>query len=223
MTTAPTLPDLVRRERTAFVDTLEQLDAEQWLAQTLCSQWRVVDVAAHLAWAPVLGPVAGATAMLRHGFSMNRMIAASAVEWSRRGRDAILNQLRDNAHTGARPIGMPPVAALADAVVHGLDVRRPLGLSRPIPAAALAPVAHFSLRTRWPMNVVVGGSARRRVAGVRLVATDTDWSYGEGPEVRGSAEALLLLLYGRRPAPGELNGPGADMVAQRLAAVRGTP
>ena len=46
------------------------------------------------------------------------------------------------------------------------------------------------------MNAVVGGSARRRVAGVRLVATDTDWSHGEGPDVRGTAETLLLLLYG---------------------------
>ena len=176
----------------------------------------MVDVAAHLAWAPVLGVGAGAAATVRHGFSMNRMIARSAVGWSERGRDAILAQLRDNARTGATPIGMPPVAALADAVVHGMDVRRPLGLPAGVPVEALAPLAEFGLRTPWPINVVVGGSARRRVAGVRLVATDTDWTHGSGPDVLASAETLLLLLYGRPVAPDELTGPGAPALLARL-------
>src|SRR5687767_10827916 len=81
-----------------------------------------------------------------------------------------------------RLIGMPPVAALADAVVHGLDVRRPLGLPGRVPTESLAPLADFSLGTLWPMNIVVGGSARRRVSGVGLVATDLDWTHGAGPE-----------------------------------------
>ena len=214
--TPRTLSDLVRDERTAFIDTLEQLDAEQWLARSLCAEWRVVDVAAHLAWAPVLGPVAGAAAMLRHGLSMNRMIAASAVQWSRRGRVAILDQLRRNRDTEATPIGMPLVSALSDAVVHGLDVRRPLGLTRPIPAEVLAPVADFSLRTPWPVNAVVGGSAKRRLHGVRLVASDVDWSYGDGAEVQAPAEAIALLLHGRSPRADELSGPGSALLLARL-------
>jgi uncharacterized protein (TIGR03083 family) len=212
------LAALTRSQREGFIATLESLGPDEWSAPSLCAEWRVVDVAAHLAWAPALGAGAGAVAMVRHGFSMNRMIARSAVEWSSRGREAILDQLRVNARTGARPIGMPPVAALADAVVHGLDVRLPLGLPGHVPPESLAPLADFTLGTPWPMNAVVGGSARRRLAGVRLVATDAAWSYGDGPEVRGSAEALLLLLFGRRPAPGELTGPGADTLAARLGA-----
>lgn len=216
MDDASTLTDLVRAHRTRFVETLEDLAPDQWDAPSLCREWRVVDVAAHLAWAPVLGAGAGAIGMVRHGFSMNRMIAKSAVGWSARGRDAILDQLRDNVRTGARPIGMPPVAALADAVVHGLDVRRPLGLSGDVPPVTLAPLADFTLGTPWPMNAVVGGSARRRVAGVHLVASDVDWSYGDGPKVRGTAEALLLLLYGRAVAAEELAGPGATVLSERL-------
>ena len=211
-----TLPAMTRAQRDGFVETLKGLHPEQRQAPSLCTQWRVVDVAAHLAWAPVMGPGAGAAAMVRHGFSMNRMIARSAVGWSERGHDAILSQLRDNARSGATPIGMPPVAALADAVVHGLDVRRPLGLPGQVPVEALAPLADFTLRTPWPMNAVVGGSARRRVAGVRLVATDADWTHGAGPEVRASAETLLLLLYGRPVPPGDLTGDGASVVAARL-------
>lgn len=210
------LASLTRIQREGFVDTLAGLTDAQWDAPSLCGEWRVVDVAAHLAWAPVLGPAAGALAMARHGFSMNRMIARSAVEWSGRGRDAILAQLRDNARTGVTPIGMPAAAGLADAVLHGLDVRRPLGLPGQVPAGSLAPLADFVLATPWPMNAVVGGSARRRVAGVRLVATDADWSHGDGPEVRGSAEALLLLLYARPLAPDDLSGDGLPLLAPRL-------
>ena len=208
--------DLTRAHRQGFVETLERLTPDQWEKPSLCSQWRVVDVAAHLAWAPVLGVGAGAAAMVRHGFSMNRMIARAAVGWSGRGRDAVLAQLRDNARTGATPIGMPPVAALADAVVHGLDVRRPLGLPGHVPVESLAPLAGFVLGTPWPMNVVVGGSARRRVAGVRLVASDTDWTCGSGPDVLAPAETLLLVLYGRPVAPDELTGPGAPALLARL-------
>lgn len=216
MSDASALAALTRSQREGFVDTLEGLSPDQWLIPSLCSEWRVVDVAAHLAWAPVLGPAAGAVAMVRHGFSMNRMIARSAVEWSARGREAILDQLRDNARTGARPIGMPPVAALADAVVHGLDVRRPLGLPGQVPSESLAPLADFALGTPWPLTAVVGGSARRRVANVRLVAADTDWAHGEGPEVRGSAEELLLLLYGRHVPRGAIVGDGVPLLASRL-------
>ena len=218
MSDATALAALTRTQREGFVDTLAGLSDDQWLAPSLCAEWRVVDVAAHLAWAPVLGPVAGAVAMVRHGFSMNRMIARSAIEWSARGREAILDQLRSNARTGVTPIGMPPVAGLADAVVHGLDVRRPIGLHGQVPPESLAPLADFTLGTPWPMNAVVGGSARRRVAGVRLVAADTDWSYGEGPEVRGSAEELLLLLYGRHVARGAIVGDGVPLLTSRLGA-----
>lgn len=216
MTSPTTLPDLVRQERQALLATLGSLTPAQWQVQSLCSDWRVVDVAAHLAYAPVLGPVGGAFALVRSRLSVNRMIASTAVEASARGRDAILEQLERNLESGAKPIGMPTVAALADAVVHGIDVRRPLGLERSIPAEALGPIADFVLRTPWPLNALVGGSAAQRVDGVRLTASDVDWSHGEGPEVQASAEALACLLYGRPLTFDELAGPGADVVRARL-------
>ncbi len=54
-----------------------------------------------------------------------------------------------------------------------------------------------------------------RIAGLRLVATDTDWSHGEGPEVRGPAEALLMATCGRRVALDDLQGPGLDTLRSR--------
>lgn len=206
---------LVRAERLALIDTLGGLDDDLWRTSSLCNGWRILDVAAHLAWAPVMGVREGMAALLRYGPSTNAVIARTAVAWSDRGRDAILEQLRDNAATGARPIGMPPVAALADAVVHGFDVRRPLALEHPVPVEVMAPLADFVLRTPWPLNLTVGGSARRRVAGVRLAASDSDWTHGSGPDVVGSTEALLLLLFGRHPRPEELAGPGAEVLVTR--------
>jgi hypothetical protein len=53
----------------------------------------------------------------------------------------------------------------------------------------------------WPFH------ARRRLRGVHL--TCPDWEAGDGPEVRGSAAALALLMTGRATAAlPMLDGPG---------------
>ena len=186
MSDTATLPELTREHREGFIETLEGLAPDQWLVPSLCSEWRVLDVAAHLAWAPVLGAGAGAVAMARHGFSMNRMIARSAVAWSARGRDAILQQLRDNARTGARPIGMPPVAALADAVVHGLDVRRPLGLPGRVPSEVTGPLGRL-----LPRHAVADerrGRRQRPTTGLRR----TPGGHGPGLDPRRRTRAARL-------------------------------
>ena len=97
---------------------------------------------------------------------------------------------------------MPVVAALADAVVHGHRRTPPSrgGATRSRGGASGPSPTSWS-ETPWPMNVVVGGSARRRVAGVRLIASDVDWSAGEGAEVH-------------RPVRG--NPPGALRAAPSL-------
>lgn len=194
------LSELIRNERLAFVLLLDSLTDDQWKEQSLCSAWTVENVAAHLAWAPVAGPVEMGRAALRTGFSLNRTIADSAVRWTRRGRTAILDQLRDNAASGAGPVGMPPVAGLVDAVVHGLDVRVPLGLHRDIDPEAFRLIADWTLASRWPMTIPVGGNPRKRLHGTRLVATDADWAWGEGEEVRDPSDSILLRLLGREPA-----------------------
>jgi len=210
------LSGMIRSERLALVDLLETLGPDEWSTPSLCSAWTVQDVAAHLAWAPALPMLEGAAGLARSGFRVNKMIADSAVRWSQRGTPAILDQLRANAASGAKPVGMPHIAALADAVVHALDIRRPLHQHRPIPQAAYAPTADFFAGSRWPLTIPVGGNVRRRIDGLALVAEDGGWSRGQGPEVRGSATALLLVLTGRPVAPGELTGPGAALLHARL-------
>ncbi len=112
--------------------------------------------------------------------------------------------------------GCPRSPHSRTAVVHALDIRRPLTKPRPIPQEAFVVTAGFFAAVRWPLSIPVGGNVRKRIDGVQLVAGDLDWSHGQGSEVRGSGEALLLVLTGRPVGPDELTGPGAAQVYARL-------
>lgn len=144
-------------------------------------------------------------------------MAETALRWAQRDTRAILDQLRRNAEDGAKPAGMPWSAALLDAVVHGLDVRRPLGAARVVPAEAFREAADFAAGARWPTSMLLGGGGRRRVSGLRLAALDQDWSTGDGVEVRAPADAVLLVLTGRKVGRAELSGPGSSVLGARLA------
>lgn len=208
--------ETVRTERLALLDLLATLDEAQWATPSLCAGWTVQDVAAHLAWASALSPAGMVAGLARARFSPNRFAFDSARSWATRGVPAILAQLRRNAERGAKPLGMPATAALVDAVVHSLDVRRPLGRPRPLSADAFEPAADFCVRPPWPAATLLGGGPAARIEGVRLVADGTGWSHGAGPEVGATPEVVLLLLTGRPVAREELHGLGAPTVRARL-------
>jgi hypothetical protein len=60
--------------------------------------------------------------------------------------------------------------------------------------------------------------SRKDTHGLELVATDLDWRHGSGPEVAGPAEALLMAIAGRPDALGDLDGPGAPLLVERMRA-----
>ena len=100
-----------------------------------------------------------------------------------------------------------PAMMLSDVLIHQQDVRRPLGLTRVIPTDRL----ECALDTEVT-NKFVSGDGKR----FNLRATDIDWNYGEGPEVTGSAEALLMVIARRKSATRDLSGPGAATLSARL-------
>ena len=210
------LAALLRGERLATIRLLEELPPARWATPSLCEGWTVQDVAAHLAWTPVLRPAALLGGLLRSGFRANRFNRASAQRWAARGREAILEQLRRNAETGVGPVGVPAMAPLSDAVLHGLDVRVPLAVPRPVASEVFVPLAQWHVGLRWPGSALVGGDVRRRITGVELVAEDAGWVHGRGPQVRGSAATMMLVLAGRPVDPTELRGPGAALLSARL-------
>ncbi|MFI5713291.1 maleylpyruvate isomerase family mycothiol-dependent enzyme [Kribbella sp. NPDC051620] len=210
------LPQLIRTERLALIEFLETLGPADWATPSLCGEWTVQEVAAHIAWAPVMGPLEIMVPLAKSGFRINKASAGIAKQYARRGPAEILTQLRANAESGAKPTGVPLVAGLVDAVIHAIDMRHPLNSRRRVPDAAFEQVADFSVGTKWPMTVSVGGSARKRLTGVRLVADGYNWSYGQGPEVHAQGDAVLRILNGRKTSRDELTGAGADQLAARL-------
>jgi hypothetical protein len=83
-------------------------------------------------------------------------------------------------------------------------------MPRTIPEHRLLPVLTFSLGAP---TLPSKGNAK----GLRLLATDVDWSSGAGPEVAGPAEALLMAVAGRPDALSELDGPGLTTLRARVA------
>ena len=57
--------------------------------------------------------------------------------------------------------------------------------------------------------------------GIRATATDADWSAGDGLDVTGPIEALVLTLAGRFAALDQLQGEGIPILRLRVDAQRG--
>jgi hypothetical protein len=57
---------------------------------------------------------------------------------------------------------------------------------------------------------------RGRLDGLALAATDQDWTWGTGTEVRGPSEAVAMAVSGRVVALEDLSGPGVQALRSRL-------
>jgi hypothetical protein len=62
-------------------------------------------------------------------------------------------------------------------------------------------------------NLLIG--AKRRIAGLRLRASDADWTNGDGPEVTGPLASLVLAMTGRKEALVDLGGEGVATLGGR--------
>jgi uncharacterized protein (TIGR03083 family) len=195
-----------------LVERLAGLADEEWNSPSLCAEWRVRDVLAHLTAGAdgAFGVGTIVRGMLRHGFNYNRWVAADGQRRGQQDPAVVLKALRGvAANRDTRP-GARPVRGLMHVMIHGQDMCRPLGIRRNLPETHLVPVADFVKQ-----DVHLFG-AKKRIAGFKLVATDMDWSHGYGPEVTGPAEALVMMMAGRVIALNDLSGPGmAALVARR--------
>jgi uncharacterized protein (TIGR03083 family) len=98
---------------------------------------------------------------------------------------------------------------LGEALVHAEDIRHPLKIQRAYPTECAVQVADFYKGS----NLLIG--AKKRIDGLTLVATDTDWRHGAGPEVSGPIMSLVLAMTGRKAAMGDLSGPGVQTLEAR--------
>jgi uncharacterized protein (TIGR03083 family) len=217
VTTFPlTLPraaveEAVSAERYRLADHAADLTDEQWSTPSLCAAWTVRDVVAHLTVTTRMTVPRLLPAVVRARGSFDRMaVDLAARRAAAYTRTELVAQLRESAGSTRRFPGSTSMDPLMDLVIHGQDIARPLGrchVSSPhVVAACLAYVA---------ANRFLGGP--RRLSGTRLVSTDTGWTLGEGPQVRGPDIDLLLLAAGRRAGLETLDGPGTSVVAARLS------
>jgi uncharacterized protein (TIGR03083 family) len=207
---------VIDEQRLSLADFLDGLTEEEWAVRSLCTAWRVRDVAAHLTLAH-MGTLHALGSTLRAG-SMTRMIRDTAIRQARLPTGSLAPLLRSMAGSRRTAPGVTPLEPLIDVLVHGQDIALPLGRTRSVPVPAAATAASRAWRNRWPFRT------RRRFGDLRFAATDCGWAEGEGPLVEGPVRAILLTLTGRSALLGELSGPGAALVAQRLQGARdGTP
>ena len=199
-------------ERRSLAALLSELTDEQQAAQSLCSEWSVHDVVAHLVVPLEVGIPKFALAMLVCRGNFDRANVRLARQQARRPFGELTEVLRAKADSRFTPPGAGPEAPLTDLLVHGLDIRWPLGLPRDIPEERLR--TSLTFLTAAPVGGIV---AEGVVDGLRFEANDIDWASGSGPPVSGNAEALLLAITGRTPAFGHLSGDGVSALRTRLA------
>jgi uncharacterized protein (TIGR03083 family) len=198
------------RERIALADDLSTVPEPAWETQSLCANWRVRDVVAHV--------IAGATTSKREwfrdfaksGFNFNRFIARDAIARGRAEPAGLLDLLRSTASSRNVPPGATRQGMLNETICHAQDIRRPLGLDHEFPTGALEAVADSFKGKGYPFG------SKQRIAGVRLVATDAPWTTGQGPEVSGPLEALVMVMAGRRSALADLTGPATSTIEARF-------
>ena len=199
--------------RSELADQLAGVPEEVWDTPSLCRGWRVRDVVAHMTL-PEHFSGGGLGALARAGFSLQRMIHDDAVARGSAPVADVLAAFRAGIDRRTTPPGRRPEHVLDDTYVHARDVRRPLGLTPPADTPTLAPEVLAGILTTLAADKALG--VPRRVTGLRLVATDVAWTYGSGTEVTGPAEALALVMTGRRVGLADLAGPGLTTLTARL-------
>jgi uncharacterized protein (TIGR03083 family) len=142
---------LAHAERAALAKDLAGLGAEQWRHDTLCGEWDVEQVVAHLTAAASLNQWQWLRSMLAARFRPDvhnqRRLAehcgSTPAETLDRFRAVITSTTAPSSHTPAY---------LGEVVVHAQDIRQPLGLTRTPSIDALTPVADFFARRDFTVS-----------------------------------------------------------------------
>ena len=200
----------VAAHRLRFADLVESLSDAELATPSLCDGWTTRDVAGHLSVAITGAPVPfliGLAKALGRPNVANRIVATDA---ARKPVADLVTTIRRHATSRFTPPVVGPRAPLADVLIHTGDVARPLG--RPHDASPEA--------VGWALDFVtgprpIGFLPPKRLAGLSLVATDLDRTWGSGAVVSGRGLDLLLAVCGRRVALEQLEGDGLVTLTAR--------
>ncbi|MCZ8379992.1 maleylpyruvate isomerase family mycothiol-dependent enzyme [Mycobacterium sp. CPCC 205372] len=201
----------VADERRSIAELLHGLDAEQLATPSLCAGWDVKTVAAHLVSDFKDGFRGFLISGVRHG-SIDRGIDALARRRARASAVDIAQTLEREADHPLSPPVAGPMSGLADVLVHGGDMRIPLGIEhQPDPLLVARAIDFLTGPTQ------IGFFPRRRLRGIALHDEDTGRTWGEGAAVRGPGVAVMMAICGRTVAFDNVTGAGVSTLRSRLA------
>lgn len=199
---------LIRTERAALASDLAELTEEQWATPSLCAGLTVREVLAHLTAGASLNTVRWLAGVIRCRFDFDKQVAVRLAEQLGADPAETLARFGHIVPSTTKP-PLPVIAMLGETLVHGEDIRRPLGIRRDHPIDVVTRVAEYYQGSDM---VVV---ARKRIAGLRLAATDGPFTTGSGPEVSGPTMALVMAMTGRATYCDDLEGDGVDVLRGR--------
>ena len=199
---------VIQGERKALAGDLDGLDEQQWLAPSLCTDWSVRDVLAHMTSTAKITPAGFFAKLAGSGFSFERVQTKGVAAEKGSSPADTLAHFEAIGPSRSHPPG-PADTMLGETIIHAQDIRWPLGIQHDYPTAAVLQVADFYKSS----NLIVG--TKRRITGLTLRATDTDWSHGAGPEVAGPIIALVMAMTGRKQVDRDLHGEGVATLKSR--------
>ena len=201
---------VITADRLAFADYLSTLSATQWDARTWCEDWTVKGVTAHLLVSPTMSKGQIFRSFVGSGFNLDKMSAKLVGGMTANmSTDQMVSATRESAGVQSAPPGLKPIGVLSEVLVHASDIS--LALGKPFDL----PVAHYTMALEHMKAVQPVLGCKKRIAGLRLRANDTDWTTGDGPLVEGTAQLLLAAMTGRRQACDVLTGEGVDVLRRR--------
>lgn len=201
---------MIHAERARVADMLDGLGTRQWRSATLCGEWTVEQVVAHLTAAAHTGTWAWLRSMTLAGFNAGRHNARRLAEHLGDTPQQTGQKFRDAVTLTIAPT-KDHAAWLGEVIVHGQDIARPLGIELTPAPEAVGEVAAFFAAKDFAVN------SHTAVDGLRLEADDTAFTAGEGPVVRGPLLSLVMAMAGRGDYCAELDGAGAAELRRRIA------
>ncbi len=199
---------LIHAERTALAADLADLTDEQWGTSSLCAGLTVREVLAHLTAAASLNSLRWLAGVLRCRFDFDKQVAMRLADQLGATPAETLERFRRVVLSTTKP-PLPAMAMLGETIVHGEDIRRPLGIVRDDPIEVVTLVAEYY---RGSDLVVV---AKGRIGGLRLVADDGPFTAGSGSLVSGTTLALVMAMTGRSAYCDDLEGDGVELLRRR--------
>ncbi len=202
------LTAMANAERETLFADLQPLTDDQWSTITVCQPWTVRQVVAHLT---ALGNQTAPNfflGLIGSGFSFDKFVAKDLVKYDQGSNADVLAGFARTVESPKSPPG-PKYVSLGEMICHGEDIRRALGYSGEHPAEHVVALADQYRKTGKPL------SGKARTAGLKLRATDVDWSFGDGPEVAGSGVDLILAMSGRGGALEHCTGDGVATMRDR--------